>query len=1255
MRILALRGANLASLSEFDIDLTAEPLAGSGLFAITGDTGAGKSTLLDALCLALFGVYPRAAVGRLEKVVDPSGEVHTIQDARNILRRGAASGFAEVDFVGQDGHAYRARWEARRAKGKADGKLQKETRRLDRLEDRTAVATGSRDVLAAVERVTALTFDQFRRTVLLAQGEFDAFLLADEKARAELLETITGTDIYRRISQAIASQTSDRAARIKDLELRSGALDLLNPQTRAGVVQARTDVDASLAKLRADIAVLAAERALAQRQADARRRLVEAEAALAQAAAAEAAGQADRDRLALLARLAPLDDKAADLRAIEQAVAAAEAASVEADREAAIAAKGAMDAARALQRAMQDDVSTAQAVAAAEPAWAQAEAIDRDLAAAMTALETARRSAVTAAATMRSAEGTLAALVAETAGHRRDRDRLAADFDAGSIQARFASEATQIEALLEQRSKHAAAKSAALAEARASADDLQRLIQQSDVDSQRVAELKQAQARLAAELEELRIAWRAADAGRTETRARTLGALEAAAQDALEFATGWSEAGDEIAAAIALLDASDGSIAAAADRRQRAEADLERATTARSEVARLADLAEATASQAAEQLRVTLLPGQPCPVCGGSDHPYARHSGTSDRIVAGIIARRDALDREIATFTDAVASARGELAALEAERDDAERRHAEALELRNEITLAYADLQPKLVETLERHGWERPIPVLLDTTTVEELAALTAAVAHDRSDIEASLGRMSELRGRLDDLQAQADAIAVERDAAVQRAEQVSARRQTAESFRVLVDGKVQQANAAMGMVTLALTPYLDGASLSVLDLERDPAAATARFRSLAAAHADTRAKLEALDARLQALAVDSAKAAAERDGAVKLATAASTAVATAETTLADLRERRSGLLGGRATADHRGELEAARARALAARAQADEAQRAGALEHVRHIERSLAAKANLEAILASRAGVRERFSAALAAAGIADPQALELVRLPAETVATLEATVAARSRALADATSARDLRLADLNAALAAGAPARSDSEAEAALSAADAELAAMQASRAEHDARLARDDAVREKAGALATELEAARAEHADWADVDAAIGSVSGDKFRRFAQGITLDHLVRLANAQLDLVAPRYRLMRIEAGDLALAVVDRDMGDEIRGVRSLSGGERFLVSLALALALAGLEGRQAFVDTLFIDEGFGALDAETLETAVTALEALHSHGRKVGVVTHVAAMIDRIAVQIRVDKRGQGRSVVRLIDGAAMASAA
>jgi DNA repair protein SbcC/Rad50 len=187
--------------------------------------------------------------------------------------------------------------------------------------------------------------------------------------------------------------------------------------------------------------------------------------------------------------------------------------------------------------------------------------------------------------------------------------------------------------------------------------------------------------------------------------------------------------------------------------------------------------------------------------------------------------------------------------------------------------------------------------------------------------------------------------------------------------------------------------------------------------------------------------------------------------------------------------------------------------------------------------------------------------------------------------------------------------------------------------------------DEALRITAADLQRQSADKAAILAVWQQVDDAIGSPGGDRFRVFAQGLTLEQLLQLANDHLDSFSKRYHLARSPASDLSLHVIDNDMGDEERAIRTLSGGERFLVSLSLALALSSLEGRDFFVDTLFIDEGFGSLDAETLDVAIRALETLHSRGRKVGVITHVAAMIDNIPVQIKVDMLGAGSSILRL----------
>ncbi len=196
-------------------------------------------------------------------------------------------------------------------------------------------------------------------------------------------------------------------------------------------------------------------------------------------------------------------------------------------------------------------------------------------------------------------------------------------------------------------------------------------------------------------------------------------------------------------------------------------------------------------------------------------------------------------------------------------------------------------------------------------------------------------------------------------------------------------------------------------------------------------------------------------------------------------------------------------------------------------------------------------------------------------------------------------------------------------------------------------NNSRLELDDQARKQRAKLGGKLKKIEKNHAQWAVMNEVIGSKDGARFRRFAQTVTLDHLIALANEQLRDINPRYTIERNSIGGLGLQVVDGDMAGEIRSVRSLSGGERFLISLALALGLSRLDGRSSYVDTLMIDEGFGALDARALDIVIEALESLQNQGRKVGVISHVEALTERIPVQVRVEKQGNGRSRVRTIE--------
>ena len=182
-------------------------------------------------------------------------------------------------------------------------------------------------------------------------------------------------------------------------------------------------------------------------------------------------------------------------------------------------------------------------------------------------------------------------------------------------------------------------------------------------------------------------------------------------------------------------------------------------------------------------------------------------------------------------------------------------------------------------------------------------------------------------------------------------------------------------------------------------------------------------------------------------------------------------------------------------------------------------------------------------------------------------------------------------------------------------------------------------------ERIAGIKKELEEKTSIYENWAKLNELFGSQTGTKFKEIAQGYTLDVLLLYANRHLQDLAPRYELQRIP-DTLALQIVDLDMMGEVRSVHSLSGGESFLVSLALALGLSSLSSNRMNVESLFIDEGFGSLDMDTLRIAMDALERLQMQGRKIGVISHVAEMTERIPAQVQVVKTGSGRSKVQVM---------
>jgi DNA repair protein SbcC/Rad50 len=190
----------------------------------------------------------------------------------------------------------------------------------------------------------------------------------------------------------------------------------------------------------------------------------------------------------------------------------------------------------------------------------------------------------------------------------------------------------------------------------------------------------------------------------------------------------------------------------------------------------------------------------------------------------------------------------------------------------------------------------------------------------------------------------------------------------------------------------------------------------------------------------------------------------------------------------------------------------------------------------------------------------------------------------------------------------------------------------------------QLSSDAARRENQQQLLADISNRQQQFELWQRLNSLIGSADGAKYRRFAQGLTLQQLIVLANRQLNLLHNRYQLARHGEAELELVVVDTWQADSIRDTKTLSGGESFLVSLALALALSDLVSSKTRIDSLFLDEGFGTLDADTLDSALNALDNLNASGKMIGIISHVDALKQRIAIQIKVQKQqGLGYSQI------------
>jgi len=1211
MKILAIRLKNLASLAgPFEIDFTAEPLASAGLFAITGPTGAGKSTLLDALCLALFGAVPRLGDTGQAKMPDADSDI-SIGDPRTLLRRGTGGGYAEVDFVGVSGRRYRARWEANRARDKASGKLQNSRQSLIDLDSEQLLASQKTEYKTQLELALGLNFEQFTRAVLLAQSEFSAFLKANDNERSELLEKLTDTALYSQLGRRAFDKAKEAKDAHKQLQDQATGVVPLAAEARADLDQQLADAQQQLKTRQAQLKQLELQHTWLKELREWQERQLSATEQL-QRAEAEWAGQGQqRQDLSRLEQLAPQRHhfaRQAQLSALLTPLAAQIQQHIEQQSALQLRQEQAQQQQAAAQAALADTLKNqGDAVAPLRQAFDEQSTLahlTKDLAK-RTEEHLQQQTAYTEGQTLLNGllekqaqvAGRLQRLGAElerstalaplSEGWTYQRERLQQLMVIGSRLKKGQEELPQ----LEERATRAAEQLSAQRES------LDLLYQEAGAEPHAVAEQIQLLASLLQDnrkqqraVEDLTRLWDSSQ--QLDQQAVTLTQKLADAQQQREQL---NKAGLQ------------------------AKAELTVAEQTLTVTKQLLERQRLARSASVEELREQLQDDQPCPVCGSHEHPYHQSEALLQSLGRHDETEEATAQKAVDTLKEQLTELRGEVGGLIAQQK-------EFLHQQEQVAAQQQALQPSLdahplAASLFNQDAAKRSPWL-----AQQLAQLTQSISQDEQR-QAALLNLQQNAGRLQQqLQAAQDASQQARQLLVDQQRELSNDRERLDeelnAFASLLPAETLEGLRKEPAATFMQLDQQVSQRLEQLGHQRDELAEQ-QERQQAIEKQQThqqhrQQQLEALAQQVGELATHQQAAEGklrdllgEHPSAEQWQQRLDQAVAQARQGETDanahLQETRNALV--QLAADLKAQQE--RQQALLAEQQALDA----SLREWRALQPELD-DAGLARLLAFDDAHLNALRQQLQHSEKAVEQAKVLLQEREQRLAEHQALHNGNLQA-----EQLDSALADLNQQLAEG----------------DKQVAELRARQAEDQRR-------QDANSALADQIASGYDEWQRWARLNALIGSATGDTFRKIAQAYNLDLLVHHANVQLRQLVRRYRLKR-GGSMLGLLVMDTEMGDELRSVHSLSGGETFLVSLALALGLASMASSTLKIESLFIDEGFGSLDPESLQLAMDALDGLQAQGRKVAVISHVQEMHERIPVQIQVKRQGNGLSTLEV----------
>lgn len=1197
MKILSIRIKNLASLSdEHFIDFESAPLAHAGLIAIVGKTGAGKSTILDAMCLALFNRVPRLkdSDGKLK---DVDGSELLTNSPLTVLRRGTGHGFAELCFIAQDQKRYLARWEIKRARENPNGKLQSVQRHLKCLTDGVVLADKAKAVDEKVKQITQLSFEQFTRAVLLAQSEVTAFLKARDSERGELLEYLTNSSIFAKIGELAFRKTADIAKQRKQLEEFLGHIEILSDEEIAAFTEQYQQAQENYQKLEQQKNVLDKQQQWFERKAKLELEVQTKQQQFQnqQNQHQQLAGEREQlKRLEVFSEIRPqVFQQTQNLQTLQQLE----------------------------PQIQQAQIKFNDLVQIFETGQKQYQSAEQELKQTLdfeqqhqSALNQVRQSIQ---------ERTFIADEYKKCKEKRNvlEQKLSPLQQQQNTVQQQIEQLQQNQAHLQQQLTQTGQYAVLDKGLSAHLHQLGQFIQNYEAIEQQLgnptlarqklseakSELEQLTASVGtAEQIEVKLEQQRKDKEQKLTQITQLDLIQQKVKIYHELYTELQQFTEKHSQA----SAQEQQLKTVC---QLAEQDYQTAKTEREKLQQILQQQLLLHTENIEQLRTNLKEGEACLVCGSTHHPYRIDDSTVSKALFDLQQQQE---------QQAVALEQTKFNAWQNQKQTLTQCSAELEQVQNylsQLKAKQANLQQDLVQQLSLNQLQidlaQPPELILQTLNELRQAAQTSISSFDSENL-----RLTQAIKQQNQLLQH-----------VQRSESLL---NTAQQWQQQVQHIVQCLSESEQHAWQQSSSQTAKQTWSILDarakqLEQQEQLSQ-RFeqqqqelKMLAANLEQMTKQINEIDQNLKDITL---KGQQNNERAVSLIQQM--------TGLSNLKPH-DWLIEHDAKRQHQQTAYHASKQRFEQTRQHFEQQKQ-ALDQLKH--QHLHTEQHQQQI---NAQIQNWLN------GHSDFQAQDftaLIQINSAQEQEIRNRLNQAERLLSEASSA----LKTMQEQLTDHLQTQPDIEHEKLVNLIQDNIAELKAQFEVRDQLKLKLEVHQQnlaKQQQYAEQIQNIQQEEHRWSKISGLIGDAKGKEFRDYAQQYHLDILVEHANQQLTMLSQRYTLKRLDQS-LSLAIIDHDMDGEMRSVSSLSGGESFLTALALSLAIANMASGSMKIESLFIDEGFGTLDASSLHMVMNALDQLQNQGRQVVLISHIQEMHERIPVQIQVKPLGAGASTIEVI---------